>query len=279
MSKGLNIRDEIASGTAERRFPGAQVLERKFGPLEIIARLDARKTASLIREANENNHVTVAVYRAVRGPAGLRHVQTLHERDSVVGTPQSLVLADIGRMLKGKQPVYLAKAIELTGGELRGVSKNLRTNVGIDFCAAQLGGTSVAVATWMALAASTRSPSATDAATTLPWSTAQTTDTAPVTDPSATAGEITFGGLSRAAGTYAHTVGGPAAGNTSYTMSHTWTASTAITSVQLAGLFGGSAASAQGGTNVTNMLFLESTFTVTTLANGDQLALTWTINI
>lgn len=275
MSRGLNITDEVEG----RKFSGARVLDRKFGPFEIVARLDARRTAALIAEANEKNNVTVAVYRATRGPAGVRHVRSLHEQNPVVGTPNSLVLADIGRMLKGKKPVYLAEAIRLSGGELLGVFPNLRTNVGVDYCAAQLSGTSVAVADTIALAASTRTPGATDAATTLPWSTAQTTDTAPVTDPSATAGEITFGGLSRAAGTYAHTVGGPSAGNTSYTLTHTWTASATITSVQLAGLFGGSAKASQGGSNTTNMLFLETAFTVTTLASADQLALTWTVNI
>jgi hypothetical protein len=241
--------------------------------------LEMDRIGDLLEEANSKNSVTVTVFRAIRGDAGVRHKRVLEERQPVVGQTPSLILADIGRMLAGKKPVYFAEAVRRCGGELVGAFPNLRTNVGIDFCAAQLSGTSVATATFIALAASTRSPAATDAATTLPWSTAQTSDTAPVTDPSASAGEITFGGLSRAAATYAHTVGGPSAGNASYTMSHTWTATTAITSVQLAGLFGGSANNAQGGTNVTNMLFLESTFTATTLANNDQLGLTWTVNI
>jgi hypothetical protein len=279
MGRGLNIADEIDTGAAEHRFPGAAVLERRAGPLQILARIDERRIRGLIDEANRNNHVTVAVYRAVRGPAGTRHKRTLHEQRPVVGMSPSLALADIGRMLKGKKPMYFQEAVRMMGGDLVGAFPNLRTNVGVDYCAAQLSGTTVSVADTVALAASTRSPGATDAATTLPWSTAQTSDTAPVTNPSASAGEITFGGLQRSTCTYAHTVSGPASAVSSYTLAHTWTASTAITSVQLAGLFGGSAKASQGGTNVNNMLFLESTFTVTTLANADQIALTWTVNI
>ena len=54
---------------------------------------------------------------------------------------------------------------------------------------------------------------------------------------------------------------------------------TLLPSILLAGLFGGSGKASQGGTNTTNLLFLESTFTATTLANTDQLALTWTVTV
>lgn len=255
MGRGLDMKDDI-----------------------VVPRLDTSKLGlgALIEECVGKNSVTVAVYRAQHG----RMKETLKEQVPVVGYAPALALQDIARMLAGLKPMWLDKAMRSYGGELVGAFPNLRTNVGIDYAAAQLSGTTVLVADTIALSSSTRSPTATDAETTLPWSTSQTSDTAPVTNPNASSGEITFGGLQRAASTYAHTVGGPASGNASYTLSHTWTASTTITSVQMAGLFGGSAkATGVSGTNATNMLFLESTFTATLLNNGDQLALTWTVNI
>lgn len=249
------------------------------GLAPILERLDALKIGDLIEETNQRNHVTVTVYRGIRGETGIRHRRSHDEQVPVIGQAPSVVLADIGRMLAGKKPIYFAEAIRRCGGELVGAFPNLRTNVGVDFCAAQLSGTTVLVADTIALAATTRSAAATDGESTLPWNTNQTSDTAPVTNPNASSGEITFGGLTRAAATYAHTVGGPAAGNTTYTLSKTFTASIAITSVQMAGLFGGSAKAAIGGTDATNMLFLETKFTATTLANTDQLALTWTITV
>lgn len=255
MGRGLNMRDDL-----------------------VVPTLDPAKLGlgDLIAEAVEKNSVTVTVYRANKG----RHVQTMKEKLPVVGQAPALVLQDIARMMAGLKPIWFDKAMRGYGGELVGAFPNLRTNVGVDYCAAQLSGTTVLVADTIGLSASTRSPTATDAETTLPWSTSQTSDTAPVTNPNASSGEITWGGLTRAAATYAHTVGGPSAGNASYTLSHTWTATGTHTSVQMAGLFGGSAkATGVSGTNATNMLFLESIFTATLLNNGDQLALTWTINI
>lgn len=272
MGRALNITDHVDA----EAIRGGYVAERRFGPFEILASIDPVKAEALIQEANQHNTVTVAVYRATRGMTGIRHKRTEYERHDVVGQAPSLALADIGRMLNGDRPVYLDKALALSGGELVGAFKNLRTNVGVDYCAAQLSGTSVAVADTIALSANTLTPSATDAATTLPWNTAQTTNGGGT----GADGEFTtYGSMARAAATYAHTVGGPAAGNASYTLTHTWTASATVTNVRLAGLFGGSGKAAQGGTNVTNMLFLESAFTTTTLSAADQLALTWTVNI
>jgi len=249
------------------------------GLAPILERLDARKIDDLIAEATDRNHVTVTVYRGFRGETGIRHRKAQEERVPTIGQAPSVVLADIGRMLAGKKPIYFAEAIRRCGGELVGAFPNLRTNVGVDYCAAQLSGTTVLVADTIALAATTRAAGATDGASTLPWSTNQTSDTAPVANPAATSGEITFGGLARAAATYAHSVTGPASATTTYTLSKTFTDTVAITSVQMAGLFGGSAKASQGGTDVTNMLFLETKFTATTLAATDQLALTWTVTI
>jgi hypothetical protein len=84
--------------------------------------------------------------------------------------------------------------------------------------------------------------------------------------------------MGRAAATYAHTVTGPGSATLSYTLSKTFTATAAVTSVQLAGLFGGSGKASQGGTDAANMLVLETAFTAQTLATSDQLVLTWTVN-
>ena len=65
---------------------------------------------------------------------------------------------------------------------------------------------------------------------------------------------------------------------TSYTASATWTATGTSTSSQMAGLFGGAGKTAQG-SGATNILFLENTFTATSLVTNDQLSLTWTVNI
>lgn len=263
MGRGLDIRDELVV------------------PKLDLSKLDPGKIGDLIEEATAQNSVTVTVYRGFKGYSGIRHRREMHEKHAVVGQAPSVVLADIARMLRGLKPIYLAEAIRRSGGELVGAFPNLRVSVGYDYCAAQLSGTSVAVADTIALSSSTRSPAATDAATTLPWSTAQTTDTAPVTNPNASSGELTYGGLARAAAAYAHTVTGPASTTNTYTLSKTWTCSTTTTGVQLAGLFGGSAKASQGGSNTTNMLFLETSFTPTTLtgASSDQLALTWTVTI
>jgi hypothetical protein len=122
---------------------------------------------------------------------------------------------------------------------------NLITNAGKDFISAQLGSTSPGVngANYIALSSNSVAPAATDTTLT---------------------GEIASGGLSRAQGTYSHTTG---AG--SYTITHTFTASSSHTDVQKAGLFTASS----GGT-----MMAESTFTAATLANNDTLTITWTIN-
>lgn len=241
------------------------------------------KLDDLLLEIGAKNHVEVAVYRGIpHKGGGLRHKRVSHEVvPGRAGGPGALWLADAVRMLAGKPSLYIAEAIRRTGGEILGAFPNLRTNVGVDFCTAQLSGTSVLVADVIALSSSTRSPAATDAATTLPWSTAQTSNTAPVANPNASSGELTYGGFARATAAYAHSVTGPASATTNYVMTKTFTCSVDTTSIQMAGLFGGSAKASQGGTNVTNMLLLESVFTATSLAaaTADQLAISWTVSV
>lgn len=236
-----------------------------------INQLDPALVPDLLDEIGARNTLQVSVFRAVRCPVGVRHKRTMKERFACVAQTPALVRQDLARMRAGLGSIYCVEAMRRRGAESLVVVPNLRTNVGIDFCAAQLSGTSVAVADWIAVSANSITPAATDAVTVAPWNTTQATD--------GTAGEFTGLGLTRAQATYAHTVSGPSSGTTTYTLTKTFTATGTVTGVRVAGLFGGSAKTAQGGTNVTNMLFLESTFTATTLANTDQLGLTWTITI
>ncbi|HSE44204.1 MAG TPA: hypothetical protein VLA89_02630 [Gemmatimonadales bacterium] len=100
---------------------------------------------------------------------------------------------------------------------------------------------------------------------------ALTTDTgAPAAGDTALTSEITTNGLQRAAGTYAHT-----GGTTSYTVSKTFNASGTHTGVHKAGLFTGGPGGALGGV----MVFETNLNADATLASGDSLAVTWTVNI
>lgn len=86
----------------------------------------------------------------------------------------------------------------------------------------------------------------------------------PAAGDTALSGEITSNGLARAQGTYAHTVG-----QSTFTVSKTFTA-TASQSAQAAGLFTASSA---------GTMMAENTFTSVSLANNDQLTITWTITL
>jgi hypothetical protein len=119
---------------------------------------------------------------------------------------------------------------------------NLRTNAGINWQYNQMAGTTAAVCTYIALSNDSGSPAATD---------------------TAVASEITANGLARANGTASHTTNA-----TSYTVAYTFTA-TGTQSAQKAGLLN----AASSGT-----LCFENTFTQVSLASGDTLAISWTIN-
>jgi hypothetical protein len=220
----------------------------------------------LCEEVAGKNYVRVVHFRArKKGERAFREKVMDEMADPAVALGPALLMQDSLRMLAGKKPIYLPEALRRLGGELRSIAPNIRTNVGIDFVAAQLGGVTTNVADYIALSANAAAPAATDTSATAPWSAAQPTD--------GTAGEFTGLGLTRKQATYAHTVS-----TANYTQSATWTASGAATSVQKAGMFGGSARTVQGN-NVNNVLFLANTFTATTLAINDQLSLTWTVNI
>lgn len=224
----------------------------------------------LLEEVADKNHVRVVKFEAFERHGKIELREVSNELTKLGALPPSLAMMDNLRMLAGKKPVYLREAFKRFGGDLLGVFPNGRVNTGIDFCAANLGGTQVAQADWIALSNNSAATAATDSSNTLPWSSAQTTDGAASTS----RGEYTAIGVARKNSTYAHTTG-----VTSYTQSATWTATGAVTSLQMAGMFGGAGKTAQGTATAVDNLFLENTFTATTLANNDQLSLTWTVNI
>lgn len=123
---------------------------------------------------------------------------------------------------------------------------NVITNAGKDFISAQLGSTSPGAngANYIALSSNTGGAAATH---------------------TSLAGEITGGGLQRSQGDYAHT-----SGTNTFTVTETFTASATHDDVVLAGLFTASS----GGT-----MMAENTFTAVSLANNDQLTITWTITL
>ena len=82
--------------------------------------------------------------------------------------------------------------------------------------------------------------------------------------------EITTGGLARALGTFGGYTYATADNDDNYTVSVTFTAAASHTAVQRAGLFTASS----GGTMVA-----ENSFSSVNLASGDQLTITWTIDL
>jgi hypothetical protein len=233
---------------------------------------DPVKLADLLEEVSTKNHVRVVKYAAVKKPyARVIHRKVLDElsTQSAACGIGALVFYDSLRMLAGEKPVFVDEAFRRLGGDLRSVTRNLRTNVGIDFCAGQLSGVTTTQADYIALSNNTNSPAAGDSSATAPWSTASATDGAAGSG----RGEWTGLGLTRKQATYAHTTS-----VASYTLSATWTATGASTSSQMCGLFGGSSRTAQAN-SANNILVLENTFTATSLATNDQLSLTWTVNI
>ena len=124
---------------------------------------------------------------------------------------------------------------------------NLITDAGKDFIALQLGqtaGLGINGANYIALSSDNGAPNAADTTLT---------------------GEIITNGLTRAQGAYAHT-----AGTDNWTISKTFTATGSLTAVQKAGLF---TLPALG------TMMAENTFASVNLANGDQLTITWTIDL
>jgi hypothetical protein len=143
---------------------------------------------------------------------------------------------------------YVVVTVTRDGSEIyRHEDHNVITNAGKDFISAQIGSSSPGTngANFIALSSDTAAASA--GSTTL-------------------AGEITSGGLGRgSAGTYAHTNG-----QSTYTVTKTFTATATHNNIVKAGLF----TATSGGT-----MMAENTFTAVTLQNQDQLTITWTITL
>jgi len=256
--------------------------------LPLFDKLFQPKVEDLLEEVAFKNYVDIAVYRGISKESAInkRYKKESHEQSSTVAQLPMLWKADAMRQLSGRKSIYVKEAMKRYDAEYLGAYPNLRTNIGYDWCAKQLSGagsTAVAVtsqvAQWIALSNNTTAPAATSASSTVPWSSNQSSNAAA----SGTTGEITFNGLARAAGTPTHAVTGPASATTSYSLAKTFTSTTSVISaVQLAGLFGGTTSSTfTANDNTGNMLFLSTAFTATDLqgASGDQLALTWTVNI
>ena len=243
--------------------------------VELTQKMDPAEVADLLAEVGDKNTLRVTKHTVSRSDprkhAVTKRVFNEEFKTAVANGLPALLKIDQLRIATGKKPMFLDAAIRrINGGELVSVGFNLRTNVGIDFVALQLGGTATTTtADYLAVSNNTTAPNATHTSSTIPWSSAQAADAAA----SGTTGEYTVLGVARAQATYAHTTG-----VASYTQTKTFTATGTITSLIVAGLFGGSTRTAQAA-NANNILFVENTFTATSMVNNDQLTLTWTINI
>jgi hypothetical protein len=234
----------------------------------LLTQIDPVELQDLFEEVGDKNHLQVIKHEFIKQNKYVSDV--VDDKGSSVATLRGLAQYDTLRMLSGKKPIYLDEAFKRGGGDLVSVGKNLRTNVGTDFVAATLGGTQLLMADWIALSNNTSAANATHSSSSVPWSSNQASDAAG----SGTTGEYTALGVARKLATYAHT-----AATANYTQAATWTASGAVTTLIIAGLFGGTAKTGFNASDAQNALFVESVFTSTSLVNLDQLTLTWTINI
>jgi hypothetical protein len=89
----------------------------------------------------------------------------------------------------------------------------------------------------------------------------------------ALAGEITAGGLQRSQGDYAEV------STNQFTITETFAATAGHSDVRLAGLFTGPVVGTPGEGDDDGIMMAENIFTAVTLANGDQLTITWTITL
>jgi len=235
----------------------------------ILDKLPEEELRPLLDDLGEKNTVRVTLRRANARSAELVHDTSVDPKD-LAATPASLLNYDRLRVSNGLKPIYTQHIYAKLGYELRGFAPNLRVDVGTDFCAVQLGAgaSATAVAKYIGLTNNTNAAAAANTATNttatrICWGTNASSDAAASTS----RGEYTFGGVTRTLATYAHTT---SAAN--FTQTKAFTASTTLTALQAAGLFD---TTTQG----TGTLVCENLFTSTTLANGDQLTVAWTLNI
>ena len=221
----------------------------------------------LLWEVGQKNRVRVSVTRAHKKPDLVS--DSLLGESVIRATPEMLRQLDGLRLANGLTAKYLPELYRIAGRSLLGVRYNLRTTVGADYCAAQLGGSaSTTVAKYIAVSNNTNAASAANTATNtntarICWGTATSTDAAASTS----RGEYTALGFARAAATYAHT-----ASTSSFTQTITFTATGAATNLQCCGIF-------DNATQNNGTLFCENTYTATTFATNDQLTITWTMNL
>jgi hypothetical protein len=189
------------------------------------------------------NRLVLALKKAIYGRQ--QEWLTTTDMGANVQITRGRVLEDvIARM----QPNQVHAAIIRKDGTVEdlGIANNLRTTAGLNWQADVMGNsTQPASARWIGLTTNATAPAAGDTTLT---------------------GEIASGGLSRVAGTYNHT-----ADATSYTITASWTASATQTAVAKAGLFNAVSAG--------TMAFETLLNATATLASGDQLQVTWTVNI
>ncbi len=242
-------------------------------PAKILTEIDPVEVRDLLQEFGDKNFVRVVKHEGRMVNGKVRYKEAMYdetrglEGGKLAPTVASLLKIDSLRVATGKKPVYLDAALRRSGGKLISVSFNLRTTVGIDFAANALGGTSQpAVADVIALTNNTLGTSASHSISALPWNTNQSSDAAGSTS----TGETNYASMGRASATYAHTNG-----VSSYTQVKAWTSTGTVTSLIMAGLFGGTGK----GTLNSGTLFVENTFSTVSLVNTDTLTLTWTINI
>lgn len=237
----------------------------------LLATIDPNAIRDLLEEVGDKNYLRVVKHEFKKTNGRVSFKSELRDEKKGTSTVADLTRIDNLRMLSGKKPIYLDEALRRnSGAELVSVGRNLRTNIGIDFVAATLGGTQFLMADWLALSNNTSAANATHSSSSVPWSSNQSSDAAA----SGTTGEYTALGVARKLGTYAHT-----AAAASFVNAATWTASGTVTALQIAGMFGGSTKTGFNASSAQNVLFVESVFTSTSLVTSDQLTLTWTINI
>jgi hypothetical protein len=189
------------------------------------------------------NRLVLALKKAIYGRQ--QEWLTTTDMGANVQITRGRVLEDvIARM----QPNQVHAAIIRKDGTVEdlGIANNLRTTAGLNWQADVMGNsTQPASARWIGLTTNATAPAAGDTTLT---------------------GEIASGGLIRVACTYNHT-----ADATSYTITASWTASATQTAVAKAGLFNAVSAG--------TMAFETLLNATATLASGDQLQVTWTVNI
>ncbi len=187
-----------------------------------------------------------------------------------------LVAAVPGSALVGSQMTtdsvgphgYVTVTVTRDGQEIyKHEDHNLITTAGLDFIREQIGALSGGTpapgangANFIGLSSNTKAPAASDVCLS-------------TTDGGSTSAEITAGGLARAQGTYTEV------STNQFQIARTFTATTTHTAVQKAGLFTAAATGDTCAGGDDGRMMAENTFTAVSLANNDQLTITWTITL